>query len=119
MADHRKCDISPLVQGTFAQTDSFLTAGYQGLTFAGEAFDVKVPGLNTKHFTFTRLPTFVAVDDGLFGGVVRLLGMGHCKTTTDDVKLRQKTNIFSCTYICVLRRISSQNKCIHSDIKLI
>lgn len=60
------------------QIDSFLTE-YQGLTFAGEAFDVKVSGLNTEYFTFTWLPTFMAVDDWLFRGVVRLLRMGHCK----------------------------------------
>lgn len=45
--------------------------------FAGEAFDVEVSGLNTEHFTFTRLPTLVAVDDRLFRGVVGLLRMGH------------------------------------------
>lgn len=45
--------------------------------FAGEAFDVKVSGLNTEYFTFTWLPTFMAVDDPFFGGVVRLLRMGH------------------------------------------
>lgn len=45
--------------------------------FAGEAFDVKVSGLNTEYFTFTWLSTFMAVDDWLFRWVVRLLRMGH------------------------------------------
>jgi len=94
LADCRQCDHSPLLQGTFAQINSFLTDEYQGLTFAGEAFDVKVSGLNTEYFTFTWLPTLVAVDDRLFRGVVRLLRMGHCKTKKYDLN---KKSIFSCT----------------------
>lgn len=74
-----------MVQGTFAQMESFLTDEYEGFTFAGEAFDVEVSGLNTKHFTFTRLPAFVAVDDWLFRGVVGLLRMGHCKANKQKI----------------------------------
>lgn len=80
-----KHNLPSVVQGAFARMDSFLTDEYQGFTFAGEAFDVEVSGLNTEHFTFTRLPTFVAVDDRLFRGVVGLLRMGHCKTSKQKI----------------------------------
>lgn len=47
--------------------------------FAGEALDVKVLGLDTEHFAFTWLLTFMAVDDRLLSGGVRFLGMGHSR----------------------------------------
>lgn len=34
-------------------------------TFAGEAFDVEMLGLDPKHFAFAWLPTFMAVNDRL------------------------------------------------------
>lgn len=45
--------------------------------FAGETFDVEMFGLDPKHFTFARLPTFMAVNDWLLGWVVRVLRVGH------------------------------------------
>lgn len=85
-----------MAQGIIAQMDSFLADEHQGLTFASEAFDVKVSGLNTKYFPFTWLPTFMAVDDRLFRGVVRLLRMGHCKTREYNINPNKK-DVFSCT----------------------
>lgn len=46
-------------------------------TFAGETFDVEMPGLDPKHLALARLPTFMAVDDRLLGGVVGVLRVGH------------------------------------------
>lgn len=73
--------------------EPFLTDEYPGFTFAGEAFDVEVSGLNSEHFTFTGLPTFVAVDDWLLRGVVGLLRMGHCKENKPKI-LQPKQKVF-------------------------
>lgn len=47
------------------------------LTFAGEAFDVEMLGLDPEHFPLAGVPAFVAVNDGLLGGVLGVLRVGH------------------------------------------
>lgn len=105
--DGRKHSLPSAAQGTFAQMESFLTDEYRGFTFAGEAFDVEVSGLNTEHFPFTGLPTFVAVDDRLFRGVVGLLRMGHCKAEKTKNISTQTRRVFLLYKLCVFRHFTS------------
>lgn len=59
-------------------------------TFAGEAFDMEMLGLDPKHFALAWLPTFMAVNDRLLCGVVRVLRMGHWKETAKALGEKEK-----------------------------
>lgn len=88
-----KINPSPFIQMNwsepFARNDPFTTNRCEYFTFAGETLDVKVSGLDTKHFAFTWLPTFMAMDNWLLSRVVRLLRMCHCKNKIYLFKKKQ------------------------------
>lgn len=75
------CPIHPLVvQGAKILPVLYEEATLRQVTathFASETFDVEVFGLDPKHFALAWLSTFMAVNDGLLGWVVRLLRVGH------------------------------------------
>lgn len=67
-------------------------------TFAGKTFDVKMPGLDSKHFAFAWLTTLMAMDDRLFSWVMKILGMGYCKRHTEIMRCTRFFPIWVTSY---------------------